>query len=44
MPLGASLGVVTADDRLFVTLRYRHALFDSAAAAEFLATFKEVLT
>jgi NRPS condensation-like uncharacterized protein len=44
MPLGASLGVVTADDRLFVTLRYRHALFDPAAAAEFLSTFKQVLT
>jgi NRPS condensation-like uncharacterized protein len=44
MPLGASFGAVTLEDRLFVTLRYRHALFDSTAAQEFLATFKDVLT
>jgi NRPS condensation-like uncharacterized protein len=43
MPLGASLGAATLDGRLFVTLRYRHALFDAPAAAEFMATFKEVL-
>jgi NRPS condensation-like uncharacterized protein len=43
MPLGASLGAVTLDGRLFVTLRYRHALFDRDAAARFLATFKDVL-
>jgi NRPS condensation-like uncharacterized protein len=38
MPLGASLGVATLDERLFLTLRYRHALFDANAATEFLAT------
>jgi NRPS condensation-like uncharacterized protein len=44
MPLGASFGVATHDDRVFVTLRYRHALFDASAAREFLATFKETLS
>jgi hypothetical protein len=44
MPLGASLGAATLDDRLFVTLRYRHAQFDAEAAEEFLATFKDTLT
>jgi NRPS condensation-like uncharacterized protein len=43
MPLGASLGAVTLDGRLFMTLRYRHALFDRAAAARFLANLKGVL-
>jgi NRPS condensation-like uncharacterized protein len=43
MPLGASLGAVTLGERLFLTLRYRHALFDQAAAAEFMSTFREVL-
>jgi NRPS condensation-like uncharacterized protein len=43
MPLGASLGVATLDERMFITLRYRHALFDAAAAAHFLATFRRVL-
>jgi hypothetical protein len=43
MPLGAPLGAATLDDRLILTRRYRHALFDAAAAKEFLATFKQVL-
>ncbi|MEA2431225.1 MAG: hypothetical protein QOF65_638 [Thermoleophilaceae bacterium] len=43
MPLGASLGAVTVDGRLFVTLRYRHALFDRDAATRFLADFKATL-
>jgi NRPS condensation-like uncharacterized protein len=43
MPLGASLGVVTLDERLFMTLRYRHSLFHAGAAAEFLATLKRAL-
>ena len=43
MPLGASLGVVTLGGRMFVTLRYRHALFDAAAASQFLAGFKQEL-
>jgi hypothetical protein len=41
MPLGASMGAATLSGRLFMTLRYRHALFDQGAASEFLATFKE---
>jgi NRPS condensation-like uncharacterized protein len=45
MPLGASLGVATLDGRMFITLRYRHALFHAAAAEHFLAGFKrELLT
>jgi len=43
MPLGAALGVATLEGRLFVTLRYRHALFDAGAASEFLATFTAAL-
>src|SRR5215210_4540587 len=44
MPLGASLGAATHDDQLFLTLRYRHALFDPRAAADFAAVLREVLT
>jgi hypothetical protein len=44
MPLGASLGAATLDDRLFLTLRYRHPLFDAAAASDFLETFRSALT
>jgi NRPS condensation-like uncharacterized protein len=44
MPLGASLGAATYDDQLFLTLRYRHALFDTSAAAEFTAMLRAVLT
>jgi NRPS condensation-like uncharacterized protein len=43
MPLGASFGVATLGGRLFVTLRYRHVLFDAAAAAEFLALYRLTL-
>jgi NRPS condensation-like uncharacterized protein len=43
MPLGASMGAATLSGRLFVTLRYRHALFGQGAASEFLATFKDGL-
>lgn len=43
MPLGASLGVATLNDRLHVTLRYRHALLDAAAAERFGALFRAVL-
>jgi NRPS condensation-like uncharacterized protein len=43
MPLGASIGVATLGSELFVTLRYRHALFDSHAAADFAALYREVL-
>jgi NRPS condensation-like uncharacterized protein len=43
MPLGASLGAATLGDRLFVTLRYRHPLFDAIAAEEFVDLFRQVL-
>jgi NRPS condensation-like uncharacterized protein len=43
MPLGASLGAATHDDELFLCLRYRHALFDRNAAADFAALLREVL-
>jgi NRPS condensation-like uncharacterized protein len=43
MPLGVSLGTATLDGELFVTFRYRHALFDAAAAADFAALYREVL-
>jgi NRPS condensation-like uncharacterized protein len=43
MPLGASLGAATLDRRLFLTLRYRHALFDADAATDFLTMFRGVL-
>ena len=44
MPCGASLGAATLDGSLFLTLRYRHALFDQAAASDFLATLRRALT
>jgi NRPS condensation-like uncharacterized protein len=43
MPLGASLGVATMDDEMWVTLRYRHAMFDAEAAREFGRLYRRVL-
>jgi NRPS condensation-like uncharacterized protein len=43
MPLGAAIGVVAHGERLHLTLRYRHAQFDRAAAKQFLALFRAVL-
>jgi hypothetical protein len=43
MPLGASIGVVTGDERLHVTLRYRHAQFGPAAARRFVELYRSVL-
>jgi NRPS condensation-like uncharacterized protein len=43
MPLGAALGVVTHDDRLHLTLRYRHAQFDAPAARAFAQLYRDVL-
>jgi len=43
MPLGASFGVATLNDRMWVTLRYRHALFDADAADAFLRLYERVL-
>jgi NRPS condensation-like uncharacterized protein len=44
MPLGASLGAATYREELFLTLRYRHALFDASAAAAFAGSLRDVLT
>jgi NRPS condensation-like uncharacterized protein len=44
MPLGVSFGAATLDERLFLTLRYGHPQFDAGGAAEFLATFRGVLS
>jgi NRPS condensation-like uncharacterized protein len=43
MPLGASLGAATLNERLLLTLRYRHAQFDARAAAQFLTQLKQTL-
>jgi len=43
MPMGASLGAATLDGRLFLTLRYRHPLFDRPAAEEFVQLLRQVL-
>lgn len=44
MPLGASFGVATLGEELFITLRYRHALLADTAAAEFAELYRGVLT
>jgi NRPS condensation-like uncharacterized protein len=43
MPLGATLGVLTLEGRLHVTLRYRHALFDHRGASAFAGIYRDVL-
>jgi hypothetical protein len=43
MPRGLSAGAVTAAGRLQVCLRYRHALFDEAAARDFAALYAAAL-
>jgi arabinofuranan 3-O-arabinosyltransferase len=43
MPRGLSVGAITIDGRLQLCFRYRHALFDDAAAAEFAARYAAVL-
>jgi NRPS condensation-like uncharacterized protein len=44
MPLGASFGVVTLDERLHLALRYRRAQFDSVAAGAFAGLYRNVLS
>jgi NRPS condensation-like uncharacterized protein len=44
MPLGASFGVATLGEEMFITLRYRHALLAPSAAAEFAELYRGVLT
>jgi hypothetical protein len=43
MPRGLSVGAITAGGRLQVCFRYRHALFDSAAARDFVALYAAAL-
>ncbi len=43
MPRGLSVGAITAGGRLQVCLRYRHALFDFAAARDFTALYAAAL-
>jgi NRPS condensation-like uncharacterized protein len=43
MPLGVSIGAATIDERLHVTLRYRHAQFSRPAARKFGALLRDVL-
>ncbi len=43
MPAGVSVGAASMEDRMFLTLRYRLAHFDAAAAKEFGALYREVL-
>jgi len=40
---GTSFGVATANGELFVTLRYRRALFDAAAARAFADLYRGIL-
>ncbi len=44
MPRGLSLGAITTDDGLHLCFRYRRALFDEAAAAQFAAGYAAVLS
>jgi hypothetical protein len=43
MPRGLTIGVITTDGRLQLTMRYNLALFDEAAAARFAACFTGTL-
>src|SRR5262249_51035892 len=43
MPLGVGVGAVTLRNRLHVSLRYRHAQFDRAAARRFAELYRSVL-
>ena len=44
MPLGLAVGAVTAADKLHLVFRYRHALLDAAAAADFADLYLRSLT
>ena len=43
MPLGLSVGALTAGDRLFLAFRYRHPLFDGNAARRFADRYVSAL-
>ena len=44
MPRGLSVGAVTVGGRLQLCIRYRHALFDDAASADFTAAYASALS
>jgi NRPS condensation-like uncharacterized protein len=44
MPLGTAFGAVTLDGRIHLTLRYRHAQLDAAAASLLVERYREALT
>jgi NRPS condensation-like uncharacterized protein len=44
MPRGLSVGAITVGGRLQLCFRYRHALFDSAAARDFVALYAAALS
>ncbi len=43
VPMGATVGAVTVDGELSLTLRYRHPQFDAVAAAEFADLYRDIL-
>ncbi|WP_405226110.1 condensation domain-containing protein [Lentisalinibacter sediminis] len=43
MPMGVSVGAVSLEDRMTLTLRYRKAVFDAAAAGEFAGRYRAIL-
>ena len=43
MPRGLSVGAITVDGHLQLCFRYRHALFDAAAAHDFAAEYAAAL-
>lgn len=43
MPMGVSVGAVSLEDRMILTLRYRKAVFDAAAAREFAERYRAIL-
>lgn len=44
MPLGVSIGAASLGGSIFLTLRYRHPQFSTAAAEEFALLYREALT
>ncbi len=43
MPMGVSVGVASLEDRMMLTLRYRRAVFDEAAARDFADLYRATL-
>jgi hypothetical protein len=43
MPMGVSVGAVSLEDRMTLTLRYRKAVFDAGAAKDFAGRYRAIL-